>query len=240
MNEQTLVARAQSPLAKLPGPWYSKYTHYVLKFQNLGARRVHYIHAMHQRYGPIVRISPEEVAIADVDASVQIHKPGSGFLKSAWYDSATGGREPGIFAMRDPKQHAARRRLFARAFSNSSLLRNWEPELRQDVTTAVSSIKADAMNGEADVMKWWTLMTTDIIAHLAFGESFGMLKLGKVTVMVIPHGLSVVLLTRPDNCVHRGTPGGLPRLRAARGIAAAVLDRHSHPSAVCPKHTTSR
>src|SRR3569833_4197216 len=140
----------------------------------------HYVDALHRRYGPIVRISPGEGAIADVDACAQIHKIGSGFLKSAWYDSTTGGREPGIFAMRDPQQHAARRRLFARAFSNSALQRNWEPDVRQTVKAAVSKIKEDAIAGEADAMKWWTLMATDITAHLAFGESFAMLELGKV------------------------------------------------------------
>ncbi|KAJ4188492.1 hypothetical protein NW755_006654 [Fusarium falciforme] len=83
--------------------------------------------------------------------------------------------------MRDPHQHAARRRLFARAFSNNSLLTHWEPEIRQKTQLAVAKIKNDAQNGSADILKWWTLMATDVIAHLSFGESFRMLELGKQT-----------------------------------------------------------
>lgn len=85
--------------------------------------------------------------------------------------------------MQNPHDHAARRKLFARAFSNSSLKTNWEAEIRRKTTLAVSQIKNNAVQpGKgADVMKWWTLMTTDVITHLSFGESFGMLEQGKVS-----------------------------------------------------------
>ncbi|KAI1010307.1 hypothetical protein LB503_004894 [Fusarium chuoi] len=171
----------KSPVRGLPGPWYTHFTHLVLKYQILAGNRVHYIHALHQRYGPVVRVSPGEVDVSDPEAFSKIHKIGSGFLKSAWYDAVTPDREPGIFVMRDPHQHAARRRLFARAFSVSSLLTNWESEIRQKTELAVHNIKRDAQSTGADVFKWWTLMATDVIAHLSFGESFRMLELGKQT-----------------------------------------------------------
>jgi len=84
--------------------------------------------------------------------------------------------------MRDAHAHAARRKLFARAFSNSSLKSNWDVEVRRKVSLAVRRIKQDASGAQkgADVLKWWTLMATDVIAHLSFGESFNMLELGKV------------------------------------------------------------
>lgn len=181
------VSGIRSQLSSLPGPWYSKFTHLVLKFHIVAGRRIHYTHDLHRRYGPIVRVAPDEVAVSDVEAFSQIHKIGAGFLKSQWYDSTTPGREPGIFAQRDPRLHAARRRLFAQAFSNSSLQRNWETEIRAKVQLAVARIRADAVAGEADVMKWWTLMATDVIAHLAFGESFHMLEIGKVNWKCFPH-----------------------------------------------------
>lgn len=42
-------------------------------------RRMHYIHHLHQRYGSVVRIAPNEVAVADLEAFSQIHRIGSGF-----------------------------------------------------------------------------------------------------------------------------------------------------------------
>ena len=43
-----------------------------------------------------------------------------------------------------------------------------------------SKIKAEALNGDADVMKWWTLMTTDVVATLSFGDDFKALATGEV------------------------------------------------------------
>ncbi|RSL61207.1 hypothetical protein CEP53_005182 [Fusarium sp. AF-6] len=176
-----LFSAATSPLRNIPGPWYSHFTSLVLKWHILAGRRVHFVDSLHRQYGPVVLVSPNEVAISDLEAFSQIHKIGSGFIKSNWYDKLRFGREPGIFFMRDPHQHAARRRLFARAFSNNSLLTHWEPEIRQKTQLAVAKIKNDAQSGSADVLKWWTLMATDVIAHLSFGESFRMLELGKQT-----------------------------------------------------------
>jgi hypothetical protein len=156
-------------LSSIPGPWYSRFTHLVLKFYTLTGRRIHYVHSLHHKYGGVVRIAPDEVAVSDLDGFAKIHK-------------IVANREPGIFAERDPHRHAARRRLFAQAFSNSALQRNWAPEIHQKAHKAVARIKADALAGEADILKWWTLMATDVIAHLAFGESFDMLELGKVRV----------------------------------------------------------
>lgn len=147
-----------------------------------------YIHSLHHKYGPIVRAAPREVVIADAFAAQAIHKVGSGFNKSAWYEDITMMTRPdtsgnsGIFFMRDAKDHAARRRLFARPFSNSSLQANSESIVRQKVTIAVNKIREESeRDGRADILKWWTLMTTDVIAHLSFGESFGGLEQGKVS-----------------------------------------------------------
>ena len=162
---QVVWAGYTSPLAKLPGPWYSRYTNLILRYQVLSGRRIFYVDKLHQQYGGVVRIAPNEAAVSDTGGVTQIHKIGG------------------------PHAHAARRRLFARAFSNSSLNSNWDVEVRQKVGLAVQKIRQDASGSSqgADIFKWWTLMTTDVIAHLCFGESFNMLELGKVCDLLRPH-----------------------------------------------------
>lgn len=83
---------------------------------------------------------------------------------------------PGVFAMTDIKEHAARRRLFSQQFSNSSILSK-ESIIRAKINMAVQKFARGAhVNGIADIMKWWTLLATDVIAELSFGESFGLLE----------------------------------------------------------------
>jgi hypothetical protein len=162
-----------TPLRHIPGPWYAKFTHLWLKVQVLGGRRVQYIHALHQIYGPIVHISPAEIAVADFDSFREIHRIKSGYLKSPWYQEFG---PPGIFTMIDPHQHAKRRQLLARGFSKSYLRQNWEPMVKEKAETAVEKIKRDAQRGTADILKWWTFYTTDTVSQLSFGESFHMLE----------------------------------------------------------------
>lgn len=168
-----------SSLRTIPGPWYSRFTHLVLKYHIVTGKRIYYVDQLHRTFGPVVRIAPGEVAVSDLEGYAAIHKIGSGFFKSPWYD-VVNSKESGIFGERNPHAHAQRRRLFAQAFSNTALQKNWAEHVRHKAERAVERIRDDAQAGEADIFKWWTLMATDVVAHLAFGESFDMLELGKV------------------------------------------------------------
>lgn len=133
--------------------------------------------------GAFVRIAPNEVAVNDPSAVKQIHKIGSGFHKSEWYPSISGEvpATAGLFAQRDPKTHAVRRKLFSQPFSKSGV-QEWEEMLKDKVGMAVAGMgKTAARNGGvADVLEWWTYMTTDVIAELGFGEGFHALETGQV------------------------------------------------------------
>jgi cytochrome P450 len=152
----------------------------VLKYKTLTGRRIFYVHDLHQRYGPVVRIEPSEVIVCDLDAFREVHRIGSGFVKSDWYKTSTPGIEDNVFAMTDVQEHAARRRLLARPFSRSSLLVSFQDLVAERARLAVSRMKEEVSQGDCDVMKWWTLMTTDVIARVAFGDDSCLLEAGQV------------------------------------------------------------
>lgn len=148
---------------------------------------MYYVHELHKTYGPFVRLAPDKLAVADPSSFVAIHRIGSGFLKTSWYEDFAAGVDNsgigvGLFAMRDPKEHAARRKLFSRALSLNSLRQNCETVIREKAEMATSRIleEVSSPEGRSDILKWWMLMASDVIGELSFGESFGLLKLGKV------------------------------------------------------------
>jgi cytochrome P450 len=146
-----------------------------------------YVEDLYQKYGPIVRISPTEVAVNDIMAFKEIHRPGSGFTKTHFYETLPVGHKIGVFgvfAMRDPKMHAVRRKLFARAFSKSFLRQNWEPLVLEKVQLSLSQIGKDFEKGSSNIMQWFLLLAGDVSTHLMFGESFHTLECGEVTVQV--------------------------------------------------------
>lgn len=134
-----------------------------------------------------MRISPDEVSVADPKSVSAIHKINSGYNKSPWYaDVASFGR-PILFSMNDPKAHSVRRKLFARAFSKSYLRQTYESTVHSMTKQVVERMKAEAgSNGTTDVLKWWTFMATDVSALLMFGDSFHAIETGQVIVFCLP------------------------------------------------------
>ena len=143
----------------------------------------------------MVRMSPEEAAVADYQAFREIHRSGSGFVKAPWHlrikPQIVSEETAGISAMSDPQVHGVRRRLFAQAFSKTRIL-FWADTIKAKIHLAVSKIKRDAVAGQADVFKWWTFMASDVISELAFGQAFDTLTLEKVCVQSVSGVLSLM------------------------------------------------
>jgi hypothetical protein len=82
-----LTRSLTSPLAKVPGPRSSLFTSLPLKWHELTANRRLYIHGLHVRYGPVVRIAPGEVSFTSPEAVKEIYcSGGGGYDKTEFYD----------------------------------------------------------------------------------------------------------------------------------------------------------
>jgi|SRR6478735_2483079 len=82
-----IIIRLTSATAKVPGPFVSNFTSLVLKWHELNANRTMYIHELHKRYGPVVRVAPNEVSFTSIDALKEIYgSGGSGYDKTEFYD----------------------------------------------------------------------------------------------------------------------------------------------------------
>ncbi|KAK5681306.1 hypothetical protein LTS10_007068 [Elasticomyces elasticus] len=157
---------AASPLSRVPGPTYSKWTNLPLKWATLTGERVRYVHSLHVEYGPIVRISPHEISLADTAAARQIYKMGSHFHKSTWYRAFTGYRVDNLFTFVDPHEHGPHRRLTAFNFSEKAI-KNLEPYIAKNVELSAVRMKEEVeKRGFVDVFKWFTFMKNQYIADL--------------------------------------------------------------------------
>lgn len=164
---------------KVPGPWHARWTTLRLKLATLSGRRIHYVHALHQQYGPYVRLSPTEIAVNDAEGFKQVHSFTKPWNKSHWYEVMVQQKKPVFFSMAEPGPHGARRKMFARSFSKSYIRDHWEAEVARKVNFAIDRFHDEAeREGVANVLKWLTFMASDVSAHLMFGESFHTLETG--------------------------------------------------------------
>lgn len=136
--------------------------------------------ALHAKYGPVVRISRDEVDVADVDGFRTIHKIGNGYLKNRWYRDFTASPVEDVFSTTNPKIHASRRRVLNPAVSPAALRQNWEWLVQNKSQLAISNIKREAASGIADAYKWFTLMSSDVVGQVSTAETFGLVEAGRV------------------------------------------------------------
>ena len=82
-----LAALLRQPLRCLPGPPASIFTSVALRWHEFRADRTGYIHRLHMRYGPVVRVGPREVSFSSGPAVKEIYgSGGSGYDKTEFYD----------------------------------------------------------------------------------------------------------------------------------------------------------
>lgn len=108
----------------LPGPLYARLTSLILKYHEFTAARTTYIHSLHLRYGPVVRIAPNEVAFASAAAAKEIYcSNGSGYDKTEWYDLFKVYDRRTMFTTLGKSEHAKRKRLLADRYANSNIMK---------------------------------------------------------------------------------------------------------------------
>ncbi|KAL9932114.1 hypothetical protein V8E36_008886 [Tilletia maclaganii] len=102
---------------------------------------------LHREYGPVVRIGPQHVSVADAESTKRIYHQATPFLKTEWYNLFT---EPGkgvIFNIQTKQFHSKRRQLVSASFSLSSS-RQMLPFIRKKALLAMDQIGTKASKGE--------------------------------------------------------------------------------------------
>ncbi|GKZ39332.1 hypothetical protein AbraIFM66950_012319 [Aspergillus brasiliensis] len=128
---------------------------------------------------PVVRVGPQAVDIAGIAEAREIHRIGSGFLKSPIYELLKHDNAKSIFSTSDPKFHSKHRRLLSSPFADANL-HSLEPLIEARIRFTMQRMEEEmSARKVADVQKWFFFMSSDIIGELAFGDSFRMLEQGK-------------------------------------------------------------
>ncbi|KAF7592007.1 hypothetical protein BBP40_000787 [Aspergillus hancockii] len=183
-----LVARTLSVLrTKVPGPFYAKFTCVVLKYQEFSGRRRVYIHSLHQKFGPVVRLAPNEISFADLEGLREIYQSGgSGYDKTEFYNLFKQYNERTMFSTLNKQdvgeihrtlgeevtdslfKHARRKKLFADRYAMTNVVR---PEIVQGIQDRAASVieKCKAsLDSHLDVYITLHCYALDCASHFLF------------------------------------------------------------------------
>jgi cytochrome P450 len=137
------------------------------------------IHSLHEQYGDIVRVAPDELSFIDHTAWRDIYMQKAFVRPKIW-----GSRPPGVEAHNvisaSVEDHARFRRAFQTAFSEKAIQQH-EPTIHQYVDLLIGRLKEVATSTEeksqtVDLVQWINFTVFDIIGDLGWGSSFQSLQ----------------------------------------------------------------
>ncbi|KAK8080848.1 hypothetical protein PG997_008666 [Apiospora hydei] len=164
------------PLSSIPGPrlagatYLPEFYYDAVKFGTYTKR----IQRLHEAYGPIVRISPNEVHCNDPAFSDEIYaSAGRRRDKPLHQIRGSGAVSGAIFSTAGHELHRVRRNAFAKFFSRAQVAK-LEGKVQRLVQTLCDKMMS-AGGQPFDVTEAYSCLSTDVVSDYAFGESFGFL-----------------------------------------------------------------
>lgn len=175
-----IYARWFHPLKDIPGPYLGSFSNWwYFRAVRDGLRERSQL-PLHKKYGPVVRIAPNDLSIADPDAIDVIYGPKRIFPKTEFYD----GFNPHIskrsdsFCETDEGKHAARRRIQAPFYTQAAVL-DYEPCVDRVIELFRSRMREFvASQDTVDMATWFRKYTFDVIGEMFYGKEggFGFLR----------------------------------------------------------------
>ncbi|KAI6892544.1 cytochrome P450 [Hortaea werneckii] len=168
------------PLSKFPGPKINAWSRIPSILTLVRGDDNVDIPRLHQQYGPIVRIGPDSLSMAD---GAESFKQVYGFRKAGqpkpvkdtkFYGKPLNGVHSVIGA--DDAGHSRQRKILSNAFSDKAL-KEQTPLLKRWVGLMKNKLEERAIAGtETDMLKMYNCTTFDIMGDLTFGEGLNMLE----------------------------------------------------------------
>ncbi|TFK51109.1 cytochrome P450 [Heliocybe sulcata] len=158
-----------SPLRHIPGSWLCHLTRLPLTYHEYAANRRLYLHDLHKRYGPAVRIAPDEVSFATVEAVKQIYSVGgSGYEKTNFYtlfEHFRGAKN--MFSTLHKGHHAERRKRVADRFTKTYIMQPNVTAIVEEHVRAFTSRVSQliAAKNSVDIYVYLHAFALDTITH---------------------------------------------------------------------------
>ncbi|KAK0103829.1 hypothetical protein ONS95_005828 [Cadophora gregata] len=159
------------PLRSIPGPRMAAATWLWLFKYELSGHCHEAFMKLHESYGPLIRVSPGEVSINDIEVyNNVIYAQNTKFMKAQYFYQAFDTPGGSVFSQRDKQEHAAEKRLMSHAFSRSNIL-GLQNLLYDHTRLWISQLKQFA-EANKPIPLWHATqcLTLDTVARFSYGS----------------------------------------------------------------------
>lgn len=190
LTSKTIYNLYLHPLRSIPGPFWHRASPIPYLYQSLLGRSAFHAHDLHEKYGPVVRLTPNHLSFTDIRAWKDIYghrvppqQPSHGGHHQSQDENPKSPVHYGFFPNVPPsiieaqrEEHSLLRKSLSHGFSESSL-RSQESRIRRYVDLLIRRLGQKQEKKEAvDMATYYNWITFDIVSDLVFAESFGCLE----------------------------------------------------------------
>ncbi|KAL4999466.1 cytochrome P450 [Aspergillus recurvatus] len=164
------------PLAKFPGPKYAALSrwHEVYHDIYLQGKLIFWIEEQHKKYGPIVRIAPDELHILDADLWETVYTKAGRVDKYEWM-SGRFGNDTSVLTTAPDSLHRIRRNALNPFFSRQRIL-GLQDIIRQKLNILIKRVEEyKALNAPVPINRGFMAFSEDVIMQYCFGHDYAAL-----------------------------------------------------------------
>ncbi len=189
-----LYKRYASPLRRYPGPFLASFSRLWKVMSVMRGQTNHEHIELHQRYGPVVRIAPNEVSVASPVAARALLSAGKRFYKTDFYSVFPPPQNADIFTEIREDVHAMKKKVANVPYSMAAMrqLGPFIDDTIEVLARRIAEFCADGGSGSGsgrgyetrsgrhvvDLGAWLHYFAFDVLGEVAFGRSFGFLAAG--------------------------------------------------------------
>lgn len=159
-----------APLSEVPGPWISAITKYWILYKTWAEQRNRLVHKLHQEYGPIVRLAPNEISVSDPEYIKSIYI--GNYDKSPFYGQFGAYGKLNTFSTLTRKDHLQRRKIMNKVYSKSAICSPGIEGITQDRVKDTMNVIANS-GFSIDVYNLFHALAMDTVTNFLLGESKG-------------------------------------------------------------------
>ena len=159
-------------MAKVPGPRIAAATR-LYEFWYQGVQHTKFpqkIKELHEKYGPIVRISPEEVSLNDSEFNVDFFMHDRKLNKDPWYYYF--GFQNALFVLQDKEKHRRRQANLANHFKGRYFQDSY-PMITREIGDLISKFEQSAENRDTlNLSKTYRKTGNEVMRNYLLGDNY--------------------------------------------------------------------
>jgi hypothetical protein len=162
-----------NPLSAIPGPKIFALSSWRLALEDWRGTRTTTIYALHLKYGPVVRVGPNEVSFNNLSALRTIYGAGSGFERTNWYRCFDVYGKMNLFSFSSVRAHAERKRLMAQIYSKSNMMSGSTAMMVEEKVRQYLELIENEPKEAREIFKSLHYFSLDSISYFLYGEQRG-------------------------------------------------------------------